>query len=127
MPIETTRDQERNLTVHVVTGPVSEQEMYGTLEEFYKREPTALLLWDLSKADLSWVTPNMLQRFVRKAVKLGARRRGGRTAVVAPEDLQYGLGRMTEAFVESESAPFSFHVFRSRQDALSWLMADDAS
>jgi len=124
MSIETTRDRGQNLTIHVVTGPVSEPQMYRTLEDFYDREPTALVLWDMSQAELSQVTPGMLQKFVRRAAEIGVRRQGGRTAVVAPEDLEFGLARMSETFADLESMPFSFSAFRSRQEALPWSMAD---
>jgi hypothetical protein len=127
MPIETARDADRNLTTHVVIGFVSEKEMHEVLEGFYDGQPTALVLWDMSKAQLAHVTAEMLQKFVRRAAKLGVHRRGGRTAVIAPEDLQYGLGRMSETFAEIESTPYRFSVFRSRQDAMQWLASDDTA
>ena len=128
MGIKITRDEDQDLTIHVVTGPASEAEMYEALDSFYQREPTALLLWDMSQSDVSHVTPDILQKFVRKSVELEVDRQGeGRTAVIAPEDLQYGLARMSEAFAELESAPYSnrFSAFRTRQEALQWLKAED--
>jgi hypothetical protein len=123
MPIKTTRDKGKNLTSHIVTGHASEEKMYRVLEEFYGQETTALVLWDMLQAELAHVTPNMLQKFIRRAAELGVSRRGGQTAVVAPDDRQYGLGRMSEILSEFESTPFSFRVFRSRQDALLWLLS----
>jgi hypothetical protein len=128
MGIKITRDEYQDLTLHDVTGLVSEEEMYDALENFYKREPTALLLWDMSQADVSHVTPDILQKFVRKSTELAVRRQGGgRIAVVASEDLQYGLARMSGVFAEMESAPYSFSAFRSRQEALQWLKSGDIS
>jgi len=60
MAIETTLDPDENLTVHVVIGFVSEEEMNGVLEDFYDGQPTALFLWDMSQAELAHVTPEML-------------------------------------------------------------------
>ncbi len=65
------------LTVHDVTGPVSEVEMYDALERFYKQEPSALLLWDMSQADVSHVTSEILQKFVKKSAELEVSRQGG--------------------------------------------------
>lgn len=127
MAIKITRDEGQDLTIHDVTGPASEEEMYEALENFYNREPTAFLLWDMSQAKVSHVTPSVLEAFVQRAAMLGAQRKGGRTAVFAPYDLQFGLGRMSETFAELKSTPFKFRVFRSRQHALEWLMADDSS
>ncbi len=127
MPVETLRNQDQDLTTLVVTGAVSEAEMYEALEGFYRQKPTVFLLWDMSQADLAHVTPDMLQRFIRRGAQLGAARRGGRTAVIAPGELQYGLSRMSEMFFELEDTPFSFRVFRSRHEALLWLNAADTS
>ena len=126
MGVKITRDEHRNLTLHDVTGPVSEEEMYDALENFYKREPTALLLWDMSQADVSHVTADILKRFVSKSVELEMRCQGGRRiAVVASKDVQYGLARMSEVFAELESAPYSISVFRSHKEALEWLYSGE--
>ncbi len=127
MAIKITRDEGQNLTIHVVTGPVLEEEMFEALENFYNQEPTASLLWDMSQADVSQVKTSILEAFVQRAAMLGVQRKGGRTAVFAPFDVQFGLGRMSEAFAELKSTPFKFRVFRSRQPALEWLMADNSS
>jgi len=110
-----------------VTGPASEDEMYRVLEDFYGQKTTTLVLWDMSQAELAHVTPSILQKFIRRAAELGVSRRGGQTAVIAPNDLQYGLGRMSEILFELESTHFSFRVFRSRQDALLWLTSGNSS
>jgi hypothetical protein len=43
----------------------------------------------------------------------------GRTAVVAPTDLAFGLARMTQVFMEE--GPAEVRVFHSEEDALAWL------
>lgn len=126
MPVETKRTPDGLLTEHVVTGTVSPKEMYAALEGFYASGPTPLLLWDMAKSDMGPVSPDTLRAFVRRGAELGKDRAGGRTALVATEDLQFGFGRMTENFFDLESAPFAFRVFRSREDALVWLMAGQA-
>jgi len=123
MAIKITKDN--GLTVHDVTGRVTEFEMHDALEKLYKEELTDLLLWDMSKADVSHVTSETLRNFAMKSAKLGVRREGGRTAVVAPTDLQYGLARISDVFLETEGAPFSFRVFRAREEALKWLWSAD--
>ena len=124
MSIKTVWDKDRNLTIHFVTGHVSEVEMYSTVENFYDQQPTSLVLWDMAQAELSHITTNTLLKFIKKAGELGINRRGGRTAVIAPDDLQYGLGRMAEIFSQCETTPFMLRAFRSRQDAMLWLQSD---
>ena len=48
----------------------------------------------------------MLRKFIRRAAQIGVRRQGGRTAVVASDDLQFGLARMSETFADLESMPY---------------------
>lgn len=43
----------------------------------------------------------------------------GRTAVVAPRAVIFGLNRMYEVF--GESIPAAFHVFRDIDEAIEWL------
>jgi len=126
MPIATTQDFELDLTQHVVTGRVTDEEMFGTLEAFYGGRFTRLLLWDMSQAELQYVTADALRRFVQRAAELGARRAGGKTAVIAATALQYGLGRMSEAFAKIEGAAYDFRAFRSYDEAVAWLLSDSA-
>jgi len=66
MGIKITRDEYQDLTIHDVTGTVSEEEMYNALENFYNKKPTKLLLWDMSGTDVSHVTSDILEKFIGK-------------------------------------------------------------
>ncbi len=127
MTIKVTRDESKDITIHVVIGSVSEEEMYDVLDDFYTRGPTKHLLWDMSQAKVGEVASGALKDFVHRSAKLGVQRKGGRTAIIAPQDIQFGLGRMAEVFAEISSAPFKVRAFRARQQALEWLMSDCTS
>jgi hypothetical protein len=127
MNIKITIDESQDLTIHDVSGLISEREMYAALEKFYQQEPTSHLLWDMSQTVVAHVTPDMLRGFVGRSTELGKHRQGGRTAIVATEDLQFGLARMSAAYAEFQSAPYSIRVFRSREEALRWLTSGEAS
>jgi len=123
MSVECWLDAENELTTLVATGPVLSGELGEALRQFYAGNPTRLLMWDMSNAQLSDVNADRLRTFIRQAAQMGARRSGGRTAVVAPQDLVFGYGRMSEAFMNAEDAPFDFRVFRTEADARAWLFA----
>ena len=127
MGIKTIKDGKQDLTVHEATGLISEADMYEAQQKFFKKDPTTLLLWDMSEADVSLLTSDFLRKIVQKAGQLGVLRQRGRTAVVAPEDLQFGLARMSGVFSEMESASYSFCPFRTREEALQWLRSDKPS
>ena len=124
MPIETSRDPDRELTILVVSGPVTLDEMITVLEDFYAKGSTRLTLWDLSPSDLSNVTPDDILRFIQRAAELGVERKDGRTAVFTTDDLQYGLGRMAETYAAFEDLSYSLSLFRSREEALAWLFSE---
>lgn len=49
-------------------------------------------------------------------------RSAGKTAIVAPEDLIYGLSRMFEVYAEEHaSGARSWKTFRDIEDATAWL------
>jgi hypothetical protein len=121
MPVRRTREDGEEFTRLVVSGHMLEEDMHEALEEFYKNEPTKLLLYDMSYAEVWHITPVMVLDFVRKAAKLGASRSGGRTAVLAPNDLQFDLGMMSQAFHTLEYKNIDLRIFRSEEEALSWL------
>ena len=125
MAVEFLREPDHELTTLVASGPVLDGEFGDALTRFYATAPTRFLLWDLSNADLTGVSADKLRMFVSKGAKLGSQRAGGRTAVVAPHDVAFGYGRMSEAFMVSEKAAFDFRVFRTKGEARSWLLEAD--
>ena len=127
MSITTIRHQECDLTEHIVTGVVRDEEMFECEAEFYLNSPTRLQLWEMSAAKLTQVTTKGLQQFVSRAAQLGKVRPRGRTAVIVRTKLQYGFGRMAEAFGQIKSLPFAFGIFYKRADALAWLAEEEDS
>ena len=121
MPIRTKRDSGGGFTEHVVSGRVTAEEVLECQTTFYEAGPARLLLWDLSEADLALLTTENMRQFVRRTTTLGPERQGGRTAIVAPAPLQYGLGRAAETLGEVLSIPYALRVFRKRDDAVRWL------
>ena len=123
MEIRITRNESQDLTILEVAGIVSKEEMFSALERLYQGTPTTLILWDMSLSDVSDVETGVLADFAKRAAVLGVKRKNGRTAIFAPHDLHFGLARMSEVFADMAKAPFKFKVFRSRQEALDWLLA----
>ena len=121
MPIKTIKKPEEDLTEHIVTGEVTDKEMFDCEREFYLSGPTKHQLWDMTGSKLTKVTVDGMRQFIARSSRLGKARTGGRTAVLVKSQIQYGLGRMAEAFSEFESLPFDLRLFRDRAKALDWL------
>lgn len=121
MPVRRVQEDNENFTRLNVFGHVLEEDMHEALEEFYHNQPTKLLLYDMAYAQVWHITPDMVLRFVQRAVKLGVNRPGGRTAVIAPEDLVFDLGMLSQAFHDLETRNIALRIFRTEDEALVWL------
>ena len=124
MPIKTKKSLSDDLTEHIVTGSVTDKEMFNTEKEFYEHEPTKRQLWDLTEASMANITIEGMRQFIARSSRIGKSRAGGSTAVVVQGQFQFGLGRMAETFGEFESLPFVFRIFRSREKAITWLVSE---
>jgi len=83
--------------------------------------PDVLVIMDVTKSSsLSQRSPADL-RYMANYLASVSYRFGSRMAIVADQDLHYGMMRMAEVY--SETSGWTAKVFRSRDDALEWLMA----
>lgn len=86
--------------------------------------PVAMLV-DVSRSDALATRPAVEIKRVAEFLGPYADRIGGRCAVVAPADVQFGLSQMGS--VHTERVGVTSRVFRSREDALAWLKSAPAS
>ena len=104
-------------------GTITDDEFlafYKSLFESGQLDPSMNLLVDLRPSESSPRSEEILQQFAGfvRTKYTGVTTRP-KIAVVAPEDLSFGLARMYEAF--SHSVPWDFEVFRAMDAALDWL------
>lgn len=121
MPVKTVIDLEKDITKHIATGDVIDNEMFEAQREFYENSPTRLQFWDMTDGNVTGVTIGGMRTFIERDARKGKARKDGKTAVVVSSQLQFGLARMAEVFGELASLPFAFRVFRDRAEAISWL------
>jgi hypothetical protein len=90
----------------------------AALAEAPTQDKVALLV-DTTKSEvLGTRTPGQI-RLVAQALAPYAERIGGRCAIVATEDIHFGLSRMGSVY--SESVGVETEVFRTEDEALAWL------
>jgi hypothetical protein len=83
-------------------------------------EKIALLVDTTRSEVLGTRSPSQI-RLVAQALAPYAERIGGRVAIVAAEDIHFGLSRMGSVY--SESVGVEAEVFRTEEEALVWLGA----
>lgn len=65
-----------------------------------------------------------LKDYINTAVTTMADREPRRVAIVAPQDLTFGMARMLEAFSGMEGSQDERRVFRSEEEAYEWLQSE---
>ncbi len=116
-----TVEKEKELTTYVVKGRLTADELIKKVEEFYTGNPTRLVLWLLEDADSSGIMPEDIERVIILAKKYSGSRKNGKTAIVGPKDIDYGMGRMYQAYADIEDLPYEYRIFRSFKEAMGWL------
>lgn len=120
MPVHAHIDWDDGLILFTVRGPLSRADMESALTSVYKdteRSLPSTYLWDLREAEIDW-SGEQVKEFVYWVL---AHRPAGtsRNAVVASNDLQFGLARMYEALISE--IPANLSVFRDMDEAREWV------
>ena len=122
MPIEVDIEPVTGFRTYTVRGAITADEVRSTLEKVYALKdinPGASALWDLREADIKIPTEDArhLSDFVGKLIGEGV---GGKAALIVPEDFEFGMARMYETILASQSRK-RVKVFRDWGEASSWL------
>lgn len=118
-------DTDKDLTTHVVTGDVTGAEIKEATSAFHENDPTMLVLWDFTEADVQLVTSADIEMIVNVSLRYGGLRVGGKTATLFASPLGYGLGRMYNTHQELGGSSKRRAGFRDRDEALAWLFTVD--
>lgn len=129
MPIEYTIHRDLGLVVTRFTGRVKDDEFVALYERMLNDDDYVLGTNEL--ADLRATEDlNLSAIALRRVEEITRNRYAGshedfRTALIAPRDQSYGVGRMYEVF--AEDGPENVRVCRTQSEALEWLdLAADA-
>ena len=78
-------------------------------------------VFDLSATELGHLTPHAISSIHIVNARYASRRGEARVALVAPDDLRFGVARMIEALGTSEN--LRMQVFRDFDTAVAWAIA----
>jgi len=132
MPIVTSIDRQLGITIHSASGNLTYEEVVQTLESFYT-DPNAPgnVLWDGREASLVNLNQDQLKElgsYTRKFQNQGIAVKGGKRALLAPKNVDYGLARMIGSFKDllAEDIEFEVRTFRTYEEAMAWLNGNGA-
>jgi len=125
MPIAIKRNSRRNLTTFICSGNLKLQEIRDAVKDLYEHDATPYLVWDFSQAISTEADYKALSDW-RSAIPSDLPlelHKNGKTAVIAPKDVMYGIARIAESLFEPV-IPHKIRVFRSEAAALEWLFKE---
>lgn len=124
MPITTRIEADTGIVRYVITGEIKVQEVLSAVGSIYRDPAYPSPLRAL--CELAGAKPMLDADDVRSVVGFTGYHRpadAGRLAIVAPEDLSFGLSRMYE--ILSSEQGVETKVFRDVEAARRWLLSDD--
>jgi hypothetical protein len=121
--IEAIIDDENSLTVFTIEGELTAEEIVHYSCEYYDKKPTMLVLWDGTRGSVRKISNNGFQEIAIQMKNCTSKRKGGKTAFVGKSELDFGLGRVYEAFADIEQLPIAYRTFKTVEDAREWLFS----
>lgn len=120
MKVESRYDEQALRVTHVLTGELDLTQVF----ELSRSRPAPFawswtILWDCTGLTGARPTMDDLRAYRGDLSGLWPSEAGGKTAVVVSTDLDFGLGRMAEAY--AVSLPRELRVFRDLDEARRWL------
>ncbi len=119
--IITNINRDADLTLHSIEGDITWEDIVVTIEEYYLGQPTTFVIWDYTGAGPSHCSEENIRSIAQTAGQYAQSRAGGKTALVLPKDLQFGVGRVFESYAELADMPVTVRSFRLMAEAAAWL------
>lgn len=122
MPIKFYVDQAKDLSTFLVNGPMRLDEVYEAIKRFYRNTyppPTKNILCDFRNASVDEIQPDEAEELAFFATNIDNGKKIGRAAIVAPDDLIFGISRIFGAFINNNLVELD--VFRNFDEAYKWV------
>jgi len=119
-------ESESDLTVFTVVGELTASDARDIIQKFYEGRVTLNVLLDLSQGDVSKISADDVHSIAHTPRKYAEMRKGGKSAIIAPTDIAFGLTRMYEFMTDIQNYPFKTQAFRTTQEAYRWLLEEDS-
>lgn len=124
MKITTEIDKKRSLRKHSIEGDIEVLKLKESLEQYYKTDqydPSMNSLWDLREANFNNVQTQEVNTLAEMVSRLWGKSSNSKSALVVSKDLAFGISRMYEILLSTLNSPKTVAVFKSMDEAKSWL------
>ncbi len=113
--------KENAIFINKVSGEIEVEDLVTYLKNNapdWKKNPT---IWDYTEADMAKLSGKEWDSFVKKIRPLVESRSGAKVALVGSRDLQFGLLRVLNAWIEIHKSSIKIKVFRDIEKAKEWI------
>lgn len=117
--------RDKAVTVFKVKGKMLFEQVIDEITQFYENGLTQNTIWDFTDADGRHITSDEIQKIASHTKEFGHLRENGKTAFIISSSLAYGLGRMYDSLSQVLNHPVKHGIFRSFDDAISWVQGTE--
>ena len=119
--IQTTRDEQADLTIHTVTGEVSLDRLFECVRLYNDAGPTSNTLWDLRHGSIPTVSTDTIAPRTRESAELIPTERSGKIALVVEGNLEFGVLRIWSTYSELATDRLKLRLFHNYDNAIAWF------
>ena len=121
MPTTTHINISKDLTAFKVKGILSFEEVMSNIKDFYDRDPTKNVLWDLLDVSENLITLEQMEKIISFPPRFKGEGQSGKTAIVAQNSFLMGLANVLGMENNLLKAPYTVMVFNSLDSAYKWF------
>lgn len=115
-------DATKNRTKFSVEGSITIIDVLNAIRNFYEGGAvTKNVLWDLTNGKAKEIQSSELENIVNLRKGFAHLRKGGKTAILAPADIEFGMSRMVELMTHFKEETIETRVFRTMENTKQWL------
>jgi hypothetical protein len=115
-------DATKNRTKFSVEGSITIIDVLNAIRNFYEGGAvTKNVLWDLTNGKAKEIQSSELENIVNLRKGFAHLRKGGKTAILAPADIEFGMSRMVELMTDFKEETIETRVFRTMENTKQWL------
>ena len=118
-------DETSSFSIFDVEGTVNADDIAAAMVRQYVDGAPPHALWDYSRATFHELNAGDYMRIASTAKSLAHNRPGGRTAFVAPGELEAVAIKFLEASSKLVALPIPLLICATREDAVAWLTSQD--